>query len=104
MMKTMQVLAEYAMYIVQGEMLMHGGDAYWGVDLCLEPELDSYYGQPRGASYQQQKNLTTELLTPKDGNSSVLVDITNRSHRVNSIILLGPCFTVVCTIKTGDQC
>ena len=76
------------------------------VDMCLTLDLTSRYDQPVGASYYSQWSFSANLLTPKDGGSSTLEILTNRSHQVDSRILCSPCFVlkILCKMKPGGQC
>ena len=67
----------------------------------LFPELTSRSDQPVGASAYPYKNLSTNLLTPKDGGSFILESLTNRSQKVNLISLCGPCFISCVYDETG---
>ena len=57
---------------------------------------------PIGALEYPHPRFSTKLLTPKYGSRFILESLNNRSHQVNSIIMIGPCFAVACTIKPGD--
>ena len=58
----------------------------------------------REAFSYPKKNPTARLLTTKYIFSFALVSLNNRIHQVNLIILIVPCFAVVCKINLGNQC
>ena len=62
------------------------------VELCLAPEITSWYDQPLGDSYYLQRSFSEKLVTAKEGVSFTLASLTNISHQVNPRILHGPCF------------
>ena len=70
----------------------------------MVPKLNSRSDKSLGDSDYSYQRLSANILHPKYSGSFILESLTNRSHQVNSIILCGPCFAVVCLIKPGEQC
>ena len=73
---------------------------------CVSVELEdssltSRYYQPAGVSACLKLILYASILTPNDDVSFILESLTNRSHQVNSIIPLGPCFAVFVYDENG---
>ena len=58
----------------------------------MDPELASLSDQPVGASSYPQKNLTKNILTPKDTGRFILECLTNGSHQMDLRILYSLCF------------
>ena len=91
---TMQVLVEDVVYVSQCGIPMYVWDALY-LWICDDPGLISWSDQIVGAAACSHQSFSSKLLTPKDVSSFILVNITNRSHQVNSRSMIGPCFAVV---------
>ena len=62
--------------------------------------LNSRSDEPLGVSACPQLSFSEKLVTPKGVGGFILASLTNRSHQVNSRILLGPCFKFVVYVET----
>ena len=71
---------------------------------CEDPGITSLPDQIVGALAGPQKSFSENILTPKYRGIFILASLINRSHQVNSRILLVPCFSVICIMKPSDQC